>query len=158
MTMLQGFESAAENCVAYAEGDDRPARIAADFAAVLRRWLTPGEFAELRRLNGTPAYAGGCCASHDYCDANVAMAGAFATVVGHQVEASSEADAALWNDAWEIARELHIGPMPDSSRSSRCDCGNPSFVITYHRKGEPGAKSSKEHWTCDDCGKIACVS
>ncbi len=109
MPIIKGFESAAENCVAYAEGDERPAQIAEKFAAVLRRWLSPGEFAEMRKRNQTSAYASGCCASHDFCDANMAMEEAFTEIVGRPLDFGSDADTAIWNEAWETARQKFIG-------------------------------------------------
>lgn len=86
-------------------------RLADRFAKALREWLTPRQFAEMVRLNSSdPAFAGGCCASHNYCDANMAMMEAWQAVLGvDSVNADDEAQAALWNDAWNKARERHIG-------------------------------------------------
>lgn len=84
--------------------------IATKFVATLREWLTAEEFAEMKVLNETdPTYKGDCCASHDFCDANVAMADAFAEVMGHQVDGDNEADCKVWNDAWELARAQELG-------------------------------------------------
>lgn len=83
--------------------------IADVFAAMLRLDLSPEQFAEMKRLNQTPQYAAGSCASHNYCDANDVMAAAFKQVVGRPSDPSSDADAALWNAAWDLARERHIG-------------------------------------------------
>lgn len=85
-------------------------RLADEFASVLRKWLTDGEFAEMKRRNeADPAYAAGACASHDFCDANMAMEAAWRRVLGREVDAGSAADATLWNEAWELARSRHIG-------------------------------------------------
>lgn len=107
-----------------------PDALADAFADVLRRWLSPAEFAEMQRRNATPEYGGPVCASHDFCDANEAMAEAFKAltgrepvgswethpdpVTGEQVaddpaeEAQATADSALWNAAWEIAGARHL--------------------------------------------------
>lgn len=85
-------------------------RLIADrFAEVLRSWLTPDEFAEMKRLNETPEYADGCCASHNYCDANMAMDEAWHAIKGSAINADDETQAALWNQSWELARALHLG-------------------------------------------------
>ena len=64
----------------------------------------------MKRLNETdPDYADGACASHDFCDANMAMAPAFTQVMGREPDVSSEEDAAIWSDAWELAAKLYIG-------------------------------------------------
>ena len=63
-----------------------------------------------------PNYDYGSCASHDFCDANIVMADAFEQHAGRPVwlpcdaeegtctEAECDADLALWNDAWGIAK------------------------------------------------------
>jgi hypothetical protein len=85
------------------------------FAAELREWLSPAQFAEMKAKNATPAYASGCCASADYCDSNMAMDAAFNAVLGRSLRGDDEStsghaeDTALWNAAWEIARKNHIG-------------------------------------------------
>lgn len=73
------------------------------FVALLRQELTPEQFREMRRRNATPEYAGtNCCASHDFCDANMVMLAAFQQ---HGLEPLAEADdmASLWNAAWTSA-------------------------------------------------------
>jgi hypothetical protein len=96
--------------------DHQITAIAEAFGEVMRQWLTPAEFTEMKRRNETEAaYAGGACASHDFCDANMAMAEAFDHVMGRQPTsdegdvAQSEADCALWNDAWNLSRKLYLG-------------------------------------------------
>jgi len=83
--------------------------IADRFAEVLRAWLTPQEFAEMKRLNETPEYQSGICASHNYCDANMAMCEAFESVMEYPPDGSNEAHAAIWNAAWDLARKRHLG-------------------------------------------------
>lgn len=45
------------------------------------------------------------CASHEYCDANMPMSEAFQVVTGHEIDCQSEEDAALWSDAWDVAKK-----------------------------------------------------
>jgi hypothetical protein len=87
-------------------------QLASEFVAVLREWLTPAEMAEMRRRNvaniGAPI-----CASHDYCDANVAMDVAFERIVGRESVMPDEGpqgidDQALWDAAWSLARARYL--------------------------------------------------
>ena len=84
------------------------------FAATLREWLTPAEFAEMKALNETAEYQDGICASHNYCDANMAMDAAWKETFGAEVDidADDEEQAKLWSDAWNLARERHLGHFP----------------------------------------------
>jgi hypothetical protein len=85
-------------------------QLADRFAAVLKEWLTPQEFAEMKRRNETdPTYADSACASHDFCDANMAMDVAWREIIGGSIDADKEEQAALWNAAWADARQRHIG-------------------------------------------------
>ncbi len=43
------------------------------------------------------------CASHTYCDANLAMFEAFSAIVGHEVNLQSSGDRVLWKEAWDYA-------------------------------------------------------
>jgi hypothetical protein len=64
-----------------------PATLGDRFAATLRGWLTPEEFAEMKRRNETdPAYANLSCASHDFCDANMAMDIAWRDLIGTEIK------------------------------------------------------------------------
>jgi hypothetical protein len=89
--------------------DQQVTAIAEAFAEVMRQWLTPAEFAEMKVLNETPAYADGSCASHNYCDANMAMDAAYSGVTGRSVMHDAETGGALWSDAWVLARKLYLG-------------------------------------------------
>ena len=83
--------------------------IAEAFAANLRQALSPEDYAEMKRRNQTEEYAKGCCASQDFCDANMAMDAAFTKIVGRPLDFGSDDDTALWNEAWETARQKYIG-------------------------------------------------
>ena len=82
------------------------AAVSREFADVLREWLTPQEWAKMAERNRSPDYQGGICASHDFCDANMAMVEAFETVMGREFNGdATEADFALWNAAWNHAHK-----------------------------------------------------
>lgn len=85
--------------------------LAAAFRDVLAEWLTPAEFETMRATNAANAAAGivGICASHDYCDANVAMEVAFERIIGRESIMPDEGpqgpeDQRAWDAAWNMAR------------------------------------------------------
>lgn len=82
-------------------------QIADQFVANLREDLSAETMAEIVRLNMTPAYAG-CCASHDFCDANVYMLAAWESLTHREMDAASQEDADLWNAAWDQARRYQL--------------------------------------------------
>jgi len=55
-------------------------RIADAFADILRNWLTANQWVEMQTRNVD--YSDGVCASHDFCDANMAMAQAELARIG----------------------------------------------------------------------------
>lgn len=77
--------------------------LAVGFSNVLKEWLTSEQMAEVVKRNDLPAYAN-ACATHDFCDANMAMAEAFEKVLGREFEFGSDEDDALFNGAWHIAK------------------------------------------------------
>ena len=77
--------------------------IADHFQAYLLVEIGLDNACEVDRRNATPEYAG-ACASHDFCDANMPMAAAFEAVTGREPDVASQADADLWNAAWNIAK------------------------------------------------------
>lgn len=82
-----------------------PLQIAEKFAAILREWLTPDEWAEMLERN--KGYSPEICASHDFCDANMAMLEAMqANGLEPLPDNGPMPDdmAALWNQAFDIAR------------------------------------------------------
>lgn len=81
-----------------------PDALAAKFSAVLREWLTPEQMETVRERNTTAAYAD-ACASHDFCDANMAMHEALLTMSGEQEpDYTDEATITLVNSAWDMAK------------------------------------------------------
>jgi hypothetical protein len=86
--------------------------IAKAFADALRADLAPHQWQEMMRRNALPEYGEGICASHDFCDANMTMQEAWESVMGRDFlpddAPPSDADCALWNRAWEIARAAYL--------------------------------------------------
>lgn len=80
------------------------------FAKVLQGWLTTVEWKEMRARN--VANIGGlCCASHDFCDANMAMDEAFTKLMGRDLirdDGMSAPDLELVNAAWTYAKAKHL--------------------------------------------------
>lgn len=109
--VLAALRKRADERIGVVPTDEQISVIADKFADVLREWLKPHEFAEMKVLNTTPDFADGCCASHNYCDANMAMDAAWRAVLGEnaQINADDEAQAVAWGKAWDLARERHIG-------------------------------------------------
>lgn len=88
-----------------------PESLAIAFAEKLASWLTPEQFAEIRRRNASPEYKGtGACASHDFCDANEAMLQALEGLANDGTDSprDGELDIALFNEAWRIALRDHL--------------------------------------------------
>lgn len=78
-------------------------RLAAAFSRRLHYFLSPQQLAEAVARNRTPQYAH-ACATHDFCDANLLMASAFLRVQRRAINLQSDADRALWNAAWDLAK------------------------------------------------------
>lgn len=86
-----------------------PERLALAFVEMLREYLTADEWRTMRERNATPDYAGDVCASHDFMDANMAMLDAWNVATGlSAIDANDEAQTALWNAAWAIAKRDHL--------------------------------------------------
>lgn len=85
------------------------AQLATAFVGVLHDWLTDEEFEEVRRRNREgyedSAYA---CASHDFCDANLAMEEAWLKVLGRSPDLDDQDDTKTWNAAWELAHQRSL--------------------------------------------------
>lgn len=85
--------------------------LALAFATVLHEWLDEDEIKQVVERNGTEAYTD-YCASHDFCDANMAMLEAIQTLAGLtddsaalNAQTEGDPDNRLWNDAWSLAKE-----------------------------------------------------
>lgn len=89
-----------------------PAELAKVFAAKCAATFTSAELAEIKRRNASREYPEGICATHDFADANMIMDEAFTEATGRSIVPDegeiSEADSALWNEAWTIAKRDHL--------------------------------------------------
>jgi len=65
---------------------------------------------EIRRKNLAYQLEGNgeCCATHDFCDANVVMSDAFESVMGYEVDPQDEQQAKLWGEAWDYAKIKYL--------------------------------------------------
>lgn len=79
--------------------------LAEQFRASLRAALSGGELIQVDQLNSSPEYQG-CCASHDFCDANVYMDEAFTKVMDREMDLQSDEDMSLINSAWSLAKSM----------------------------------------------------
>lgn len=82
--------------------------LAGAFADVLDLWLSPAEIRQMRLAN-VDHQDDQICASHDFCDANMAMLEAFQTTFGVEprlelLNGQDGVDVALWGQAWELAK------------------------------------------------------
>lgn len=88
-----------------------PTDLARAFSAVVAEWLPPGELEAVRECNRTTHADPGVCASHDFCDANMAMLEAWRRCTGSdEIDANDQAQAAAWNEAWKLAKAAEFDP------------------------------------------------
>lgn len=78
-----------------------PTALAKEFCAVIAEWLTPQQMDIVRERNRT--IAAGCCATHDFCDANMAMAEAFENLAGFEPDTADDDVSRIWSTAWNLA-------------------------------------------------------
>ena len=89
--------------------DLTPTELARCFSAVLKQWLTGSEISKINASNAASGYDASVCASHDYCDSNMAMLEAVSNATGIPVDdinidVSNVRFWELLNDAWAIAK------------------------------------------------------
>lgn len=84
-----------------------PETIADEFVVTLNDWLTDYEMDLIRNYNATPAYAHSC-ASHNFCDANMAMLTAFEVITDFEFDLDNQAHVDLFNAAWTYAKANHL--------------------------------------------------
>lgn len=121
-------------------------RTADEFVRILRKWLTADEFAEMRRRNVQSPR--GTCASHDFCDANMAMLEAVQTVLKlpkNQRAAPYLLDdwfVNLWSDAWDkAAPRLRLG-KPGRQRPAAVAAME--FPIVYQTDAGTWSRTSRD--------------
>jgi hypothetical protein len=85
--------------------------VANTFTEILVEWLGVETMISVATANATND---GSCASHDHCDANMAMHKAMCEVVHDPLagDEMSDSDVALWNAAWDRAREIWTASRP----------------------------------------------
>ena len=93
--------------------DLTPTELAKCFATVLRQWLTDSEMSEINTTNADGGYDPATCASHDYCDSNMAMLEAISNLTGIpvgdiDVSVSDAPFCDLLNEAWAIAKRAEF--------------------------------------------------
>lgn len=102
--------------------------LAMAFASKLREWLSPEVMSEVvaRNAASTDPLV---CASHDFCDANMAMAAAFEATHGRETflpcdvesgvctEEQCNADLTLSNSAWSLAKAAGFDPEQVETRA-----------------------------------------
>lgn len=78
--------------------------VAQAFSRGLRAFLDEDQMEAINRKNmHNPEYKE-CCATHDYCDANVVMLNAFESALGTEFDPRQQYHADLANAAWELAK------------------------------------------------------
>jgi hypothetical protein len=99
------------------KNEPTPQQLAKEFSRVLRRWLKPAQMESVIHRNRGEAAA--CrrekrafniCASHDFCDANMAMAEAYQNLTNREMDTQSDEVVALWNASWDIAKLSEFAP------------------------------------------------
>lgn len=91
--------------------------LAKAFAKVLKEWLSDEEMAAVVATNKADGYDASTCASHDFCDANMAMDEAYKKIYPEFDKAAWDDNdkteglgklwdkhTDLWNEAWDLAK------------------------------------------------------
>lgn len=126
------WESVSRRAIEFAQTDARAETLATAFERQLRGYLSPATMREVdqRNVAYNVRHGSGVCASHDFCDANMLMAPAFAEVVGREItlpgeaeedptlEPQARADVGLWNDAWGLFALRSIARATIEGRSN----------------------------------------
>ena len=81
--------------------------LASTFATTLRDWMTEDEFSAVRERNAESSDPM-VCHSHDFVDANEAMAAAFLSVLGVNADSRESDDVETWNAAWALAKRNYL--------------------------------------------------
>lgn len=92
--------------------------VARAFSDVLKERMTVEQMATVIERNNSGEYSEHACASHDFCDANEAMAEAFRRVFQREYTfddgtntVEADRDYSLFNSAWSLARFANFYPM-----------------------------------------------
>ena len=88
-------------------------QVARKFSSILKRWLTKKQMRQVIRTNSKPENAP-FCATHEFCDANMAMIEAVHKLTGKQPDIHCDATNLLWTEAWAMAKRklFYIRDLP----------------------------------------------
>ncbi|MEE8489378.1 MAG: hypothetical protein V3S43_03525 [Acidimicrobiia bacterium] len=119
------------------------------FAEIVRRDLAD-DLEEIVRRNLTDEYEN-CCATHDFCDANMLMDEAFKDIMGRELRVDDDVDLFISSWAWAKARGSDFKIQEDDTVKSLTD----DVLRNLHLfKSDDGqlflivhAQSEKEAWT-----------
>ncbi len=100
---IANFERTAD-LIAFLQRD--VAVLGATFKSVIGRWLTQEQRLAVDAANDTRTDSS--CATHNYCDSNMAMFEAFVAVFGREPVLNSDADLGLFNEAWGWAIDANF--------------------------------------------------
>ncbi|WP_127128008.1 hypothetical protein [Pseudoflavitalea rhizosphaerae] len=82
--------------------------IACAFSKILKEWLTYEQLSFINKRNDSEGFNSSFCASHQFCDANMAMNEAFRRVLQRDANVNCCKDTSIWNEAWDIAKKEHF--------------------------------------------------
>lgn len=103
-----------ERAISAAERADELAAAAVDSLARAFIWALTEDLsaAQLKAVDALNAAETDplICHSHDFCDSNMSMGRAFERICGRESDAGNQADADLWNAAWNRAMEIGFAP------------------------------------------------
>lgn len=83
--------------------DEKKDALSRKFSSILMEWIGKETMEDVVRVN--TERGDNTCASHDHCDANMAMLEAFETMFGRTNDLQNDDDTDLWNVSWDIAKK-----------------------------------------------------
>jgi hypothetical protein len=121
----QGEDDDLESLLRRVEKMQQIGKLAMQFSRELHGQLTSKQMREVLRRNREEASTD-ICHSHDFLDANEVMYAAWKQVIGRDTD-FGDADTALWNAAWDLAKQYDFRvPQPtiEQMRASKEWCGD----------------------------------
>ena len=88
--------------------EENKMKLAKEFSAIIKRDLTEEQLSSVIRTNREENHSNGCCATHDFLDANMSMDEAFQNVFKREYDFESDEDTAIENHSWAIAKKNHF--------------------------------------------------
>lgn len=109
--------------------------LAGAFTDVLYLWLSPEEIARVR-IDNVEHVFDQLCASHDYCDPNMAMLEAFQTTFGvdprlEVIDGQDGADVPLWGAAWELAKTVWLTASESEASAAAADQDDDEILVLF---------------------------